>query len=197
MRFGSINSLIFVQVHYKENFLIFYFPKMKKILFLITFCFFSQTSFSAILITRDTIPRQTHRLTKQQIIETKAWDDTSQAMVQYYFSRNKKAKRGVGIFTGVGLLFAYAFDRIIMGDSGGGGGAILLALIIGIPLAGLIFYSALLVLLYTFYWIRFSRPQLIKQLAMYNNGNGLPNRIKRRKEFLNFLKIAKLSGAIK
>ncbi len=164
---------------------------MKKFLFLFTFCCISQISFSAVSIPRDTLPRSTYRINKQQFLETKSWDDTSRALVHYYFSRNKKAKWGVGIFTGVGLLSAYAFDRIIMGDSGGGGGALLLALFIGIPLAGLILYSAFLVLLYIFYWIRFSRPQLLKQLEKYKATEVLPKRISRNKEFLKFLRMEK------
>jgi len=73
-----------------------------------------------------------------KFVETRSWDDTSRALVHYYFSRNIKVKRGVGIFTGVGLLSAFAFDRILLGDSRGGGSA-LGALIIGIPLALLIY----------------------------------------------------------
>jgi uncharacterized membrane protein len=62
-----------------------------------------------------------------------------------------------------------------MGNSGGNGVA-LGALLIGIPLAVIIYHSALLVLLYTFYWIRFSRTQLSKQLARYKGGYGLTKR---------------------
>lgn len=78
-------------------------------------------------------------------------DETSRAVIQFYFKRNKKAKLNVIIFSSAGLLAVPAFDRIIMHSSPTGDGNVLGTLAIGIPLGSLIYVSAVTVAINIYY----------------------------------------------
>ena len=163
---------------------------MKRILFLLAFCFLFQISFSAISLWNDSIPTKTHHLSKQDFLNNYGTDDSSRALVKYYFKRNKKAKFNAAIFTSIGVLSSFAFDRIILKNSSGGW-SVIVALIIGIPLGLLIFESAIIVAFNIFRWIRFSKKNLIKQSERYRAGEALPKRIVRDRRFLEDVKAEK------
>lgn len=146
-----------------------------------------QQAFATTPVYKDTaILPKAARLSQQQFLDAYGTNDTSCALIQYYFKRNKKAKRDVLIRSIVGIGAGVAFDQIIMGGSGGDA---LGALAIGLLLGSVIYVGAFVVLLGIFKWIHFSRQRLAVQLQRYRNGTPLPGFIIRNRIFQKFLAV--------
>lgn len=142
---------------------------------------FATTSFTV----ADTFPTS-HHLSQQQFLEKYGTDDTSRALIRFYFRRNKIFKLNTLIFGTAGLVAGIVFDRFIVNGTPARGG-ILVGLAIGITLGLFIYMCAIVTAFSVFYWVRFSRKNLLKQLRKYKSGKPLLKRISRSILFQKYL----------
>lgn len=131
-------------------------------------------------------PRKPHKLTRQQFLDRYGTDDSSRALIQYYFPKRKAAVRNIlqssGLLVLAGLLSIVVFSKGNGIENGLGDFFILLILLSSAYVAvGFLVVNATLLLLQ-------SRRRLYNMLQAYRNGKGLPRRISRKKSFLRLLK---------
>jgi hypothetical protein len=159
-----------------------------KPLFTLLSCFLFHYAVASVPVDSDSTIRPTGaRLSQQEFLDRYGTDDTSRALIRYYFSRNKTFKRSTIISGGVGLLSLVVFDSVVAKGEPSRGGA-LAALGMGIVLLSVIFVSAFVVLFGIGMWLIFSRRSLFKQLQKHKAGGPLPKRVRRNPVFQTYLK---------
>lgn len=150
-------------------------------------CFLFHYAVASVPVYKDSAihPKEFH-LSQQQFLEKYGNDDTSRALIRYYFRRTIGAKRNTIIFGSAGLLSSIAFDRLIVNGTPSREPLVGIGFVLFLGL--MIYVSAIIVLLSILIWILFSKKTLMKQLQKYRTGTPMPNRIKRNFSFKKYLK---------
>ena len=155
--------------------------------FVILFSFCSCTAF-AIQPDGDSLPlaRKPHKLTKQQFLDRYGTDDSSRALINYYFL-DRNIASGLTLKSALSLGLTGVLGGIIISTSNDEGKSLnaFFALLLLLAVA---YAAALLLLTGTVLLLLQSRRRLFRYLQAYHNGNGLPHRISRKKAFLRWLK---------
>ena len=74
-----------------------------------------QQAFSAVPVYKDSTPvAKAARLSQQQFLDTYGTDDTSRALIRYYFKKNKRARQSVLIWATAGLAAGFTFDQVLL-----------------------------------------------------------------------------------
>lgn len=129
------------------------------------------------------IDRSNYKEPKHFFLENYGKDDSSKALINYFFRKRKTAfyQTVIPIVVGGGLtiLLAKAFNRnnipVTKDDYGG--------IVIAGALVTVVLQSAGQIIDGQITWLVFSRHKLLKTLVGYNSGQPLPKRITRRKQF--------------
>ena len=133
-------------------------------------CFITNKSFAIINLSDTTNP---YKLSQQQFLDKYGKDDTASAVINYYFSKHKKAGRAAiicsGIITGSGILYitevansagtSYALGILTIG----------VMLLFGVSLIGALDNL-----------FNFSRQKLFKTLNNYFSGKGISSGLKKK-----------------
>ena len=130
--------------------------------------------------------RKPHKLTQQQFLDRYGTDDSSRALINYYFL-DRKIAAGLTVKSALSLGLTGVLGGIVLSTSNGDGeswNAFFLLLI----LLAVAYAAALLLLVGTLLLLLQSRRRLFRLLQTYHNGNGLPRRITRKMAFLRWLK---------
>lgn len=120
----------------------------------------------------DTTILSIRKWTKQDFLARYATDDTSTALINYYFARRKKAEKDVAIFGGA-LVLEIAATAIISSeiDLGEGEGATLRGLALIIPAAiALIITAWIFDLSFIDRYIFFTKKGLVRELEIHRSG---------------------------
>lgn len=152
-----------------------------RISLLLFFCFkmLMGFGFSVIPFTDSTTGKK-HQLTREAFLNRYGTDDSSRALIHYFFDKRqvaqKKAITRAGIAAGAGILFALlVMSNIFQGNllliiaAIGLGSAFWVFLLFGI-FSGIVLYS-------------FSRKRLLRLLQAYQQGKPLPKKITRQLPF--------------
>ncbi len=136
-------------------------------------CFISSNIYSASPCS-DTIPeRKVYKISQQQFLERYGTDDTTRAIINYYFLRYKKAtKRLIPyslIIIGSGILYA---TSVVNGAAG-------VVLVWGSITIGAMLIFGTLLLSSCADLLKFSRKKLLKILDNYSSGRGIPSNLKK------------------
>jgi hypothetical protein len=130
----------------------------------------------------------TARLSRQQFQDRYGTNDTTRALIGYYFEKNKRAKRDLIIYGFAGVAAGFLLDAIIMGrwnmDALGG-------LILGLILGSFVYVCGITVLISLYKWWRLSRRRLMVQLERYRAGKPLRKSIYRNTAFKKQLDLEK------
>lgn len=158
-----------------------------KINSLLLYFFLMQQAFATTPVYVDSVihPAVSH-LNQQQFLDTYGTNDTSRAVIQYYFKRNRNAKRDMLIWGTAGIAAGIAFDKVVVNGSEGDA---LGGLFLGILLGSFIYTGVIEVLLNSFNWIHFSRQRLALRLEKYNASRQLPKSLLRKSLFINLLAV--------
>lgn len=160
-----------------------------KISYLLLSLLLMQQAFATAPVYKDSVIQpKVSRLSQEQFLNTYGTGDTTRALIQYYFKRNRIAKRDMLIWGTAGIAAGFAFDRILMNGSGVDA---LSGLAVGILLGSLIYVGAAVLLINSFNWVHFSRQRLASKLERYKTGKPLPRSIYRNKYFKRFLALEK------
>ncbi len=151
-----------------------------KVIIIVALINSSHESLATTVIFQDTsLPQKPHQLSQQQFLDKYGHDDTSRAMILLFFKTNKSAKKLVFLSAAVGILSYLAADAIFKSTDNVG----------GIEFLGILIVVATLAIPFNiFYWIRYSRQNLLKHLERHKAGNRIPKWIRRDELFQKFLK---------
>lgn len=147
-----------------------------------------QQAFATTPSYKDTVvqPRN-YRLTEQQFLEQYGANDTSRALIQYYFEQRKRATIATLVSGIIGGGTGIAFDngirkpRVANAPDVGGGFYGQIFLVILITAAGTVF------LVEAFNWLRFSRKRLLKLIQKQRAGKSLPPLLFQNSAFRKYL----------
>lgn len=164
----------------------------KRIGFLIFTCLLFTSSFAATFIGNDSIPPKTRQLSKQEFLDGYAWDDSSLALIHYYFEKKRKAKYTTIIGTAAGSGAAIGFDKIVMrprssNETFPNGRNNTGDMFTGFLFGFVIFVAAVAVPAGVFNLVRFSRKNLLKHLYNYKAMHSLPKWVTRSTSFRKHL----------
>ena len=126
-----------------------------------------------------------HKLSQQQFLDQYGTDDSSRALIKYYFQRRNAAKWILYYGAGTGAVSAIAYALIWAGAGSATGLGAIFAIII--VLSGL-FTGAIFALTGLLFLLTYSRKKLFRLLKNYHRGNGIPKKIRNAKAFKNLLK---------
>ena len=152
------------------------------------FSFTASYSFAASFPRLDTTLhlRKPHKLNKQQFLDRHGADDSSRALIQYYFPKRKAAVRKIvessGLLVLAGVLSIVVFSKGNGVEDGLGDFFVLLFLLSSAYVSAAFFIVNGVLLMLR------SRKQLYNMLQSYHNGKGLPRNISRKKSFLRLVK---------
>jgi hypothetical protein len=148
-----------------------------------------QQALANVPVYKDTIIHpKAFRMNQQQFLDTYGTDDTSSALIQYYFTRNKQAKGQVLLFGITGALAGFIFDSVVMSNTSLDA---LSGLFVLLLLGSVIYLSGVFVFINVYRWIRFSRQRLRKQLERRSNGKPLRRSIYRNSLFRHYVGLEK------
>lgn len=108
-------------------------------------------------------------------------DDTSKAIIDYFFLKRKKTLTPLLVSSGLSLAFAIASLVDPLGDRSAGESDSGPGWSLGM------FFSVPVTVFYLFEYIKYSRKQLIRALQQYQSGKGVPNWLQRIPSWKNFL----------
>lgn len=135
--------------------------------------------------TGDTSYNKSHKLSQQEFLDKYGRDDSSRALIKYYFQKRNAAKWVLFYGAGTGAVSAIAYALTWAGaGSATGLGAIFVIIIV---LSGL-FTGAIFALTGLLFLLTYSRKKLFRLLKNYHRGNGIPKKIRTAKAFKNLLK---------
>lgn len=145
-----------------------------KIKYFLLCCLFSYQSMAAVPFSTDSsIHPKPWKLSQQQFIEQYGNNDTSKALINFYFLRNKRAKQVGVVMTGLGLLTAIGIAKITT-TSNHNNRAYSYAFLLALGLAMLGFAIGMVILFDILILLRFSRKNLYKILQNYSAGKPFP-----------------------
>lgn len=150
---------------------------------------FINYSSAAIIIKRvdSSILTKEYQQSKQYFLDKYGKDDSSRALIEFFFKRRHSGKLQTFIWTGVGAASGIFFDTVVENGSGpfiGGYG-----FFIGLLIACLIWTAIGGVLAGIFVWIKYSRRRLLVLLNKYNNGKGMPKNIITKQKYIKELQL--------
>jgi hypothetical protein len=168
-----------------------------KFLLLTAFLFFIKTSFASHLaqpvLSDTTKPEKEYKLNRDQFLEKYGKDDSSRALINYYFSRRTSAK--ILFFINVWQIpfwpFPFSYNLKTAESNSSTIGQSLGAFIISLIFLCLLFASFGLATAGSAEWLKHSRKRLLKQLNNYFNGRPMPRAIIRSRLFRRFLEDGK------
>lgn len=126
------------------------------------------------------------KLTEQQFLDQYGKDDSSRALIRFYFERRKTSRKASFWFSGGAAVFGLTTQAVVTGNNGGrgddnlGGGLLFL-------FAGL-FLFAIVAVVAIVKWISRTKKYLFKLVNRYNGNKGVPKRIATHELFQKFLK---------
>jgi hypothetical protein len=130
------------------------------------------------------IDQSNHKHSKQYFLENYDKDDSTKALINYFFKKRKTAFYQTVIPVvagGLTILLVKALNRNnypVSGKSSGYGG-----LVLGGALVYVILHSSAQLIGGQITWLVFSRHKLLKILVDYKSGKPLPKKITRKKAF--------------
>ena len=165
--------------------------KAKVYLILFMFCIsFSGQCFASYFNNADSAinPISNHKKTKQYYLDYYGKDDSTRALIEYFFNKKHNSINSIIIWGITGI----ASTLLLLYLTNGGYNLGIIGFLLYVDLIA-IFYGVAIGLLISLYKLcRFNRKRLFKLLNNYNNGKGLPKNIKRNKTFINELEIQKI-----
>jgi len=165
---------------YFQNF----FFRKKYFLLLLLIIFFVQSGRASLLFHDSIIYRKPYKLSEQQFLDKYGRDDSSRALIRYFFERRKASGKTFLISAistaGFGLLFG-----LVVMDSRNNSG--LQGLATGLLLLGGGVAAGLTALFSGAVWLKSSRRHLFKLICNYNAGKKIPKSITWRPLFKKFL----------
>lgn len=161
------------------------------LIFLLVYLFNSNCSLASVALgNRDSIVDLTpHKNNHRVFLELYGRDDSTKALINYFFKKRKIAFLETVIPVAVGAASAIILNEIVnMPDNNTTEGNALLVLTVGLPLAVVLYAVPVYVIDGQVKYIKFSRKKLLRYITSYNAGIPLPARITKRKEFKYQLK---------
>lgn len=128
-------------------------------------------------------PRKPHKLNQQQFLDRYGTDDSSRALIRYYFPRHQ-TNAVLAVYSGGAMVLAGALAAFVLLTTNFD----LLTFLIVVALGAAAYVAALLFVITGIFLLINSRRRLYKFIQNYHNGKGLPRRIGRKKTFLRLLK---------
>lgn len=158
--------------------------KMKSAIFVLTLfiCTYSKATISAVP-NIDSLKKPWH-INQEQFIEKYGKDDSSRALIRYYFQRRKAFKKAGLISASIAGVSGILFQLLIMDSTVG---SALGSLALGIPLMLLLWGFGIATLFLIVKWLKMSRRYLFKLIKKYNAGKGIPKRMTSQLLFQKFL----------
>ncbi|MEJ7693187.1 hypothetical protein [Daejeonella sp.] len=166
---------------------------MKYFLFLSLFYFLNCINILAAPVNyADTsVNKSTYKQSRQYFLDNYGKDDSTRALINYFFKRRKEAfyETVVPPVTGglAVVLLAKVVDQINT-DFANGKATGLSFIVIGVPLLKVIIVSSTALIDGQIKWLVFNRKKLLTVLTDYHSGKPLPKKIKRRRAFKYELK---------
>ena len=161
-----------------------------KFLLVVSFLFFHNISFSAQLIvtvTDTTLLKNNYKLSQRKFMANYGKDDSSRALIRFFFKKRHIGE--AGLFANVPFVALFATIPITARGTGSAG-SIALNVIIYTSIALLIATSGFAIISAGL-WLRYSRKELLHQLANYGNGNPIPEKIAKSRLFRKLIKDVK------
>lgn len=157
------------------------FRRIILIITVLTAFVYSNKSFASIQSSTNIRPKP-WKVTEQQFLNKYGKDDSSRALIHYYFERRKVYKNRTILFTGISGVSGILFGALIERPGVSALGAILL----GIPLLVGLWFFGFAIIIEAVRWIRTSRKALFKMLKNFENEKRIPKRISSNRRFQNF-----------
>jgi hypothetical protein len=152
------------------------------VLFLPAF-FLSASAVHAASTDSSILPRKPHRLTQQQFLDWYGTDDSSRALIDYYYPKHRK-NAILALYSGGALIVTGSLAALVLAASAGN----LLSLLALIALLACAYYFGALLLVSLTFLLMHSRRRLYKMLLAYRNGKPISHHSSRKKAFLRLLK---------
>lgn len=154
--------------------------------------FFNFPVLAAKIIVNDSsiIPKENQQ-SKKYFLDKYGKDDSSRALIEFFFKRQHTGKLEAFIWAGIGSASSIFFDRVIVNGTGPPLGA--LGVLIGIFTACLIWTSIGGVLAGIFILLKYNRKRLLKLLVNYDEGKGIPKSFLYKRRFNKQLELEKRS----
>jgi hypothetical protein len=128
------------------------------------------------------------KITEQQFLDQYGKDDSSRALIHYYFEKRNLYKKRTIVFAGISGISGILFE-VFVGNFGSA--SALKAIVFGIPLLVGLWGYGILMLMELGRWIGKPRKALFKVVGDYISGRRIPKRIKDSRRFRQFLKAEK------
>ncbi len=146
------------------------------LLFLLSlFLNFTNTSAAIKISYVDTsINKLSYKQSKQYFLEKYGRDDSTRALINYFFKKRKDGIYETFVPLAVGVGSALLLNNIKVGA---------MLILVPITIALVLYACPIYIIDGQVKWISFSRKKLLGYLIAYNSGKSLPAKIKRRKAF--------------
>lgn len=128
--------------------------------------------------------KKLYKLSEEEFLNKYGKDDSSRALIRYYFQRRKAFKKAGLISAGIAGVSGILFQVLIMDSSGG---SALGSLALGFSLMLSLWGFGIATLFLIVKWLKMSRRYLFKLIKKYNAGKGIPKRMTSQLLFEKFL----------
>jgi hypothetical protein len=130
------------------------------------------------------LPQHSHRLGKQQFLTIYGRDDSSRALIKYYYPKRKTGIILSG-YSGSSLVIAGILSAVIIYSTAG---ANFLAFLLVLTLLAAAYVAAFLLIAGLVMLLLHSRRRLKKMLLLYFTGEPIPERIRKKDSFQRLVK---------
>jgi hypothetical protein len=144
------------------------------------FLFSSVNTFATVPQTDTVYKSKLHKISKKEFLDQYGYDDSTRALIRYFFKDRSKSKKSLIIFGGVTLLAA------IVALNDGPGNTLLIGVYIACIL--LVLLGSIIVLFNIYFLVSNSRKKLYRILQAYQNNTPLPKKIVQQSLFKEYLK---------